>query len=31
VINGHMIKLDHRRSDLFTWYICSALYYSALN
>ena len=26
VINGHMIKLDHRRSDLFTWYICSALY-----
>ncbi len=26
VINGHMIKLDHPRSELITWYICSALY-----
>lgn len=30
VINGHMIKLDHQRSELITWYICSALYCSAL-
>ena len=26
VIDGHMIKLDHRRSKLITHYICSALY-----
>ena len=26
VINGHMIKLDHCRSELITWYIYSALY-----
>ena len=31
VINGHMIKLDHHRSELITWYIYSALYYSALH
>jgi hypothetical protein len=30
MINGHVIKLDHLRSDLFTWYICSDLYYSTL-
>jgi hypothetical protein len=26
VINGHMIKLDHRRSDLSTGYLSSALH-----
>ena len=31
VINGHMIKLDHRRSELITWYDYSALYYSDLS
>jgi hypothetical protein len=30
MINGHMIKLDHQRSELITWYICSDLYCSAL-
>jgi hypothetical protein len=30
VINGHMIKLDHQRSDLITWYICSVLFCSVL-
>src|SRR5215813_4177865 len=25
MINGHLIKLDHQRSELITWYICSAL------
>jgi hypothetical protein len=30
MINGHMIKLDHQRSELITWYICSDLYCSVL-
>ena len=30
MINGHMIKLDHQRSELITWYSCSDLYCSAL-
>jgi len=30
MINGHVIKLDRPRSDLFTWYTYSDLYYSTL-
>jgi len=30
MINSHMIKLDHQRSELITWYFCSDLYCSAL-
>jgi hypothetical protein len=30
MINGHLIKLDHQRSELITQYICSDLCCSAL-